>query len=199
MPILNNMSNSKIKIQTQEVLSDNWYTLNKITYKHHNTSGEWEIHTREVYDRGNGACVLLYNKKNKTVVLTKQFRLPTYVNGNTSGMMIEACAGVLDDNNPEDCIRKEIEEETGYKVKNVKKILESYMSPGAVTEIIHFFIAEYNEDMKVSEGGGLENEEEHIEVLEYNFEDAYNMIFSGEIKDGKTIMLLQHAKIHNLV
>lgn len=193
------MSNPKIKIQKTELLSDNWYTLNKITYAHQNKNGEKETHIREVYDRGNGACVLLYNRTKKTVILTKQFRLPTYVNGNTSGMMVEVCAGVLDFDNPEDCIRKEIREETGYEVENVERVMESYMSPGAVTEIIYFFIAEYNEGMKVHEGGGLKDEEEHIEVLELDFQDAFDKIYSGEIKDGKTIMLLQYAKIHDLV
>ena len=162
-------------------------------------NGVWETHTREAYDRGNGAAILLYNTEKQTIILTKQFRLPTYINGNESGMMIEACAGLLDKNNPEDCIRKETEEETGYRISKVKKIFESYMSPGSVTEILHFFIAEYNKQMKVSEGGGLEDEQENIEVIELDFEVAYNMIFTGEIKDGKTIMLLQYAKIHHLL
>ncbi len=193
------MKNPNIEIQKTELLSDNWYTLNKITYSHQNKDDQKETHIREVYDRGNGACVLLYNKTKKTVILTEQFRLPTYVNGNTSGMMIEVCAGVLDLDNPEDCIRKEIREETGYEVQSVERVLESYMSPGAVTEIIYFFIAEYHEGMKVSEGGGLKDEEEYIDVLELDFQEAFNKIYSGEIKDGKTIMLLQYAKIHDIV
>jgi len=191
--------NSKIKIKETELLSDNWYTLNKVTYEYQKKNGEWETHSREAYDRGNGAAILLYNKENRTVILTKQFRLPTYVNGNENGMMIEVCAGLLDKDNAEDCIKKETEEETGYKVNKVHKVFESYMSPGAVTEILYFFVAEYNKDMKVSEGGGLEEEQENIEVLELDFDKAFNMIYSGEIKDGKTIMLLQHAKINNLV
>jgi len=189
----------KIKIQKTELLSDNWYILNKITYDYQKKSGEWETHDREVYDRGNGATILLYNQKKKTVILTSQFRLPTFVNGNESGMLIEACAGLLDKDNAQDCIRKETEEETGYKVTKVRKIFESYMSPGSVTEILYFFVAEYDDDMKVSEGGGLEEEQENIEVLELDFDSAYNMIYTGEIKDGKTIMLLQYAKIHDLV
>ena len=193
------MKNDKIKIRSTELLSDNWYTLNKVTYDYQKKDGEWETHSREAYDRGNGATILLYNTKNKTVVLTKQFRLPTYINGNDSGILIEACAGLLDENNPEDCIRKETEEETGYRVSKVKKIFEAYMSPGSVTEILHFFVAEYKEDMKVGEGGGLEEEQENIEVLELPFNEAYHMIASGEIKDSKTIMLLQYAKIHNLI
>lgn len=193
------MKNPRIKIKETQVLSDNWYTLNKVTYDYQKKNGEWETHSREAYDRGNGATILLYNKDQKTIILTRQFRLPTYVNGNESGMLIEACAGLLDKDNAEDCIRKETEEETGYKVTKVRKIFESYMSPGSVTEILYFFVAEYNKGMKVSEGGGLEDEQENIEVLELAFSDAFDMISSGAIKDGKTIMLLQYAKIHNLV
>ena len=193
------MKNENIKIKNTEVLSDNWYTLNKVTYEFKNKHGEWETHSREAYDRGNGATILLYNKENKTVILTRQFRLPTYVNGNESGLLIEACAGLLDKDNAEDCIRKETEEETGYKVSNVTKVFESYMSPGSVTEILYFFVAEYTKEMKVSEGGGLEEEQENIEVLELDFDVAFNMIGTGEIRDGKTIMLLQHAKIHQLL
>jgi len=193
------MKNDRIKIRKTEILSDNWYTLNKVTYEYQKQNGAWETHAREAYDRGNGAAILLYNKDKKTVILTKQFRLPTYVNGNESGMMIEACAGLLDKNNAEDCIKKETEEETGYRISKVEKIFESYMSPGSVTEILHFFIAEYDHEMKVSDGGGLDEEQENIEVMELKFEEAYNMIYSGEIKDGKTIMLLQYAKIHNLL
>ena len=193
------MNNNRIKIKKTELLSDNWYTLNKVTYEFRKNNGEWETQTREAYDRGNGATILLYNKEMKKVILTRQFRLPTYVNGNETGMMIEACAGLLDKDNAEDCIKKETEEETGYKVSEVRKIFESYMSPGSVTEILHFFIAAYTKDMKTGEGGGLDEEQENIEVLELDFETAYNMIYTGEIKDGKTIILLQYAKIHNLI
>lgn len=193
------MNNDRIKIRKTEILSDNWYTLNKVTYDYRKKNGEWETHSREAYDRGNGATILLYNSEKKTVILTRQFRLPTFVNGNASGMLIEACAGLLDKDNPEECIRKETEEETGYRISKVVKIFESYMSPGSVTEILYFFVAEYDKDMKISEGGGLEEEQENIEVLELSFMDAYHMIDSGEIQDGKTIMLLQYAKINNLV
>ncbi|MCK8521883.1 GDP-mannose pyrophosphatase NudK [Aquimarina sp. D1M17] len=193
------MKNTKINIKETEILSDNWYTLKKVTYDYQKEDGQWEIHQREAYDRGNGAAILLYNKERQKVILTRQFRLPTYINGNDTGLMIEVCAGLLDDNNPEDCIRKETEEETGYKVSKVEKVFESYMSPGSVTEILYFFIAEYSSEMKISSGGGLAHEQENIEVIELDFEKAYNMIFSGEIKDGKTIMLLQHAKIHNVI
>lgn len=193
------MADPKIKITKNELLSDNWYILKKITYDYQKKDGQWETQVREAYDRGNGATILLYNKNNKTVILTRQFRMPTYLNGNESGMMIEACAGLLDKDNAEDCIKKEIEEETGYLVSDVHKIFEVYMSPGSVTEIIHFFIGEYTREMKINDGGGLAHEQENIEVLEYAFDDAYKMIASGEIKDAKTIMLLQYAKIHNLI
>lgn len=190
------MKNPKITIQKTELLSDNWYILNKVTFDYNKESDDPETQVREVYDRGNGAVILLYNSAKKTVVLTRQFRLPTYLNGNTSGMLIEACAGMLDEDNPIDCIIRETEEETGYRISSVKKVFQSYMSPGAVTEILHFFIGEYQPEMKVSEGGGLAEEHEYIEVLEYPFNEAYQMIVSGEITDAKTIMLLQYAKIN---
>jgi nudix-type nucleoside diphosphatase (YffH/AdpP family) len=191
--------NPKVKNIQTEILSDNWYTLNKIDFDYQLKNGDWVRQSRESYDRGNGACILLYNTNKKTVVLIKQFRMPSYVNGNDTGMMIEVCAGLLDGDDPETCIIKETEEETGYKIKNVKKVFESYMSPGAVTEIIHFFVAEYDDKMKVSEGGGLEVEHEDIEVLEFNFETALKMIENGDIKDAKTIMLLQFAKIQKII
>ena len=192
-------NNPQIRIQKTEVLSDNWYTLNKVTYDYQNKKGEWETHSREAYDRGNGAVILLYNREQQTVILTRQFRLPTYLNSNDTGMLIEACAGLLDKDHPDDCIRKETEEETGYRISQVQKIFESYMSPGSVTEILHFYVAEYDNDMKVSEGGGLVDEQENIEVLELNFEAAYDMIATGEIRDAKTIMLLQYARLNELV
>ena len=190
------MKNPTITIQKTELLSDNWYFLNKVTFDYKMEDQDSETQVREVYDRGNGAVILLYNSAKKTVVLTRQFRLPTYLNGNSSGMLIEACAGMLDKDNPIECIIRETEEETGYRLSSVKKVFQSYMSPGAVTEILHFFIGEYQPEMKVSEGGGLAEEHENIEVLEYPFNDAYQMIASGEIIDAKTIMLLQYAKIN---
>lgn len=188
-----------IKIVNTEVLSDNWYLLKKITYSYLKIDGTTKTQSREAYDRGNGATILLYNKDAKTIILTRQFRLPTYINGNESGMLIESCAGLLDKDNPEDCIRRETEEETGYKIKDVRKIFEAYMSPGSVTEILYFFVAEYSKQMKVHNGGGLEHEEENIEVLELHIDDGMRMIESGEIKDGKTIMLLQYIKLKNLL
>jgi nudix-type nucleoside diphosphatase (YffH/AdpP family) len=188
-----------IKIQKTELLSDNWYLLNKVTYDYQEDDKSVETHIREVYDRGNGAAILLYNSIQKTVILTRQFRLPSYLNGNTSGMMIEVCAGLLDKDHPEQCIIRETEEETGYRLSTVQKVFETYMSPGAVTEILYLFVGEYDASMKVNEGGGLDAEQENIEVLEYTFDEAFKMIESGEIKDAKTVMLLQYAKINNLV
>lgn len=193
------MTNKNVKILKTEVLSDNWYTLRKVTFEYQKKDGVWETQSREAYDRGNGATILLYNKEGRTVILTRQFRMPTYVNGNETGMLIETCAGLLDLDNPEDCIRRETEEETGYKVKHVRKVFEAYMSPGSVTEMLYFFVAEYSKDMKISEGGGLEHDQENIEVLELPFDEALQMMANGQIRDGKTIMLLQYAKIHGLV
>lgn len=192
------LKNSNIKNIKKELLSDNWYTLNKFTFDYQKKDGTWETQYREAYDRGNGAGILLYNEKKGTVILTKQFRMPTYVNGNEDGMMIEVCAGLLDGDNPEDCIRKETEEETGYKIDKVRRVFETYMSPGSVTEILYLFIGAYEEKMRVSDGGGAADETENIEVMEYSFETAIKMIASGEIKDAKTILLLQYAQIHGL-
>lgn len=192
------MSETKIRNLKIDILSDNWYTLKKATFEYREKSGNWQVQQREAYDRGNGATILLYNRQNKTVVLTRQFRMPTYLNGNDTGMMIEACAGLLDEDSPEECIKREAEEETGYRVTDVRKIFETYMSPGSVTEIIHFFTGEYSKEMKVSEGGGLASEHEDIEVLEIPFEEATNMMADGRIKDAKTIMLLQYARINGL-
>lgn len=193
------MQNSRIKILKTEILSDNWYTLNKVTFNIQKKDGTTETQSREAYDRGNGAVILLYNTTTNTVILTRQFRLPTYINGNTSGMLIEACAGLLDNDNPEDCIKRETEEETGYKISKVEKVFEAYMSPGSVTEILHFFIAEYSNEMKITNGGGLEEEGENIEVLELSFDKALTMIDSGEVKDAKTIMLLQYLRLKNII
>jgi GDP-mannose pyrophosphatase NudK len=191
--------NPNVKIIEEKILSDNWYILKKITFDYRTSSGDWIRQSREAYDRGNGATILLYNAQNQTVILTKQFRMPSYINGNSSGMLIETCAGLLDKDNAEDCIRKETEEETGFRISQVEKVFEAYMSPGSVTEILHFFIAEYQKEMKVNEGGGAEEEHENIEVLEIPFSVALEMIKTGEIKDGKTIMLLQYAQIQEIM
>src|SRR4051794_13387070 len=189
--------NDNVKITDTSILSNNWYTLRKVTFEYLKKNGQWQTQNREAYDRGNGATILLYNKDLKTVVLTRQFRMPTYINGNPTGMLIEACAGLLDKDNPEDCIKREVEEETGYRVSDVKKIFEAYMSPGSVTEILYFFVAEYTKDQRAHDGGGIEDED--IEVLEIKFEEALAMVAHGEIKDAKTIMLLQYAQIHHLL
>ena len=183
-----------VQVLKTEVLSDNWYVLRKVTFRLRKRDGSWEVQSREAYDRGNGATILLYDQARRTVVLTQQFRLPTYVNGNASGMLIEACAGLLDQDDPETCIAREAFEETGYEIRNPRKVMQAYMSPGSVTEILHFFVAEYSRVQRVSTGGGVE--EEDIEVMELSFEDALGRIASGEIRDGKTIMLLQYAALH---
>jgi len=193
------MQEPHVSIEKTEILSDNWYTLKKVTFTIKKENGDTETQSREAYDRGNGAVVLLYNTHSKNVILTKQFRLPTYINGNPTGMLIEACAGLLDNDNPEDCVKREAEEETGYKVSKVEKIFEAYMSPGSVTEILHFFIAEYSDDMKINDGGGLEDEGENIEVLQLPFDETLSMIDNGAIKDAKTIMLLQHLRLKNIL
>lgn len=185
-----------VKIVEKKLLSDNWYKLYKYTFEITDEAGKTRHQVREAYDRGNGAVILLYNRASGSVILTRQFRLPTFVNGNPNGMMIEACAGLLDEDNPEDCIRRETEEETGYRIEHVEKIYEAYMSPGSVTEILHFFIGEYSKDQKVNEGGGVAHEQENIEVLELDFSRAYTMISTGEIRDAKTIMLLQYARLN---
>ena len=192
------MKNGTVKNIKEELLSDHWYTLNKFTFEYQKENGTWEKQVREVYDRGNGAAILLYNRAKGTVILTKQFRMPTYMNGNPTGMMIEVCAGLLDGDHPEDCIKKEVEEETGYRVNDVKKVFESYMSPGSVSEILHFFIGQYDDQMKVGEGGGAAHETENIEILEYAFDEAMDLVLQGNIKDAKTIMLLQYAKVIGL-
>lgn len=188
-----------MKILKTELLSENWYKLSKITFDFRNRDGDWQVQEREAYDRGNGATILLINKSKKSVILTRQFRIPTYLNGNPSGMLIESCAGLLEKDNALDCIKKETEEETGFQISKVEKIFEAYMSPGSVTEILHFFIAEYDDSMKIGAGGGLDLEQEEIEVLEIPFDTALNMIEQGEIKDAKTIMLLYHARIKALM
>lgn len=193
------MNDSKITNIKTEILSDNWYTLKKLSYDYIKADGNSVRQSREVYDRGNGAGVLLYNQAKGTVLLVKQFRVPTYVNGNTDGILIEVCAGLLDEADPEACIIREIEEETGYHVPGVQKVFETYMSPGAVTELLYLYVAPYDESMKLSAGGGKEDEQEEIEILELPFKKAMQMITTGEIQDAKTIMLLQYAAMNNLM
>ncbi len=185
----------RIRVKNVETLSDDWYILKKTTFDFLRRDGTWQQQSRETYDRGNGATILLYNLDRRTVVLTRQFRFPAFVNGH-SGMLIEAAAGLLDQASPEDRIKAEAEEETGYRVHHVRKIFEAFMSPGSVTERLYFFVAEYDAGSKTALGGGNFVEGEDIEVLEFPIDDAMAAIERGEIADGKTIMLLQHAYIH---
>jgi GDP-mannose pyrophosphatase NudK len=195
---MRNDMQDRIRIRNVEVLSNDWYVLKKTTFDYLRRDGTWQTQSRETYDRGNGATILLYNRGQKTVVLTRQFRFPAYVNGQPDGMLIESCAGLLDLDDAETSIRRETEEETGYRVGEVRPVFEVYMSPGSVTEKLHFFMAEYEPGARVSEGGGQKDTGEDIEVLELPLDEALAMVERGEIRDGKTILLLQHAKLHGL-
>jgi nudix-type nucleoside diphosphatase (YffH/AdpP family) len=190
--------NDRIRIRQEDTLSDNWAILKKTTLDYQREDGGWQTMTRETYDRGNGATILLYNRAKGTVILTRQFRYPAYVNGH-HGVLIETCGGLLDDHDPATAIRLETEEETGYRIGEPRKVMEAFMSPGSVTERVYFFVAEYDAESRVSGGGGLLNEGEDIDVLELPFEETLRMIERGEIMDGKTIMLLQYAGLHGLL
>jgi nudix-type nucleoside diphosphatase (YffH/AdpP family) len=189
----------RVRIRTVRTLSDDWYVLKKTTFDFLRRDGTWQTQNRETYDRGNGAAILLYNREHGTVLLTRQFRFPAYVNGLADGMMIEVCAGLLDQEDPEGCAKREAEEEAGFVVHNPRKVLEAYMSPGSVTEKVFFFVAEYERQHRVSSGGGDETEGEDIEVLEIPIDRAMEMVAGGEILDGKTIMLLQYARLEKLL
>ncbi|HEY5688799.1 MAG TPA: NUDIX domain-containing protein [Yeosuana sp.] len=193
------MSKIRVKNIKTELLSKQFYTLNKITFDYLMQNEEWVTQVRECYDRGDGAGILLYNKERGTVILTRQFRMPTYLNDNPDGFLVEICAGLLDKDQPEACIIRETEEEVGYRLKSVKKVYEAYSSPGVMTEKMHFFIGEYTDHMKVNAGGGLESEHEDIEVIEIPFKEAVEMLNSGKIEDTRTIVLLQYAIIHELL
>jgi nudix-type nucleoside diphosphatase (YffH/AdpP family) len=188
----------RIRIEKVETLADDWAVLKKTTLSWRRTDGSWQTLTRETYDRGNGATLLLINRERRTVLLTRQFRYPAYVNG-TADLLIEACAGLLDTRDPEAAIKAEVEEELGVRVTAVTKILESYMSPGSVTEKLYFFVADYTPSDRTGAGGGVEEDGEDIEVLEVPFDDALAMIDRGEIVDGKTIMLLLYAQWKKLL
>jgi len=190
---------NRIRIVDSQLLSDDWYVLKKTTFEYRRNDGSWQRQSRETYDRGNGATILLYNRERKTVVLTRQFRFPAYVNGTPDGMLIETCAGLLDQDDPASCIRRETEEETGYRIADVRKVFEAYMSPGSVTERLFFFVGAYEPHHKVSAGGGEAHEGEDIEVLEPTLAEALAMVERGEIRDAKTIMLLYYAKLNALV
>ncbi len=187
----------KIDLIKDKILSDNYFLLRNMTYDLTRENGEVVRHKREVYDRGNGATVMLYNRDKKTVVLIRQFRVATWVNGNPDGMLIETCAGLLDDDAPDVCVRKEAIEETGFAISEVRKVFELYMSPGGVTELIHFFVAEYSDAHRANAGGGIEDEE--IEVLEMPFTEALEKVKTGEIRDGKTVILLQYLQASGLM
>ncbi|QCE42696.1 NUDIX domain-containing protein [Psychroserpens sp. NJDZ02] len=190
---------NKIKDIVITTLSKGWATLNEVSFSYQMKNETWVTQKRESYDRGDGATALLYNKEKKTIILTKQFRISSFLNGNASGFVVETCAGMLDADKPKACILREIEEETGYRVHEVTPVFEAYSSPGALTEKLYYFIAEYTEAMKVSEGGGLDSEHEDIEVLELPFSEAIEMIKNGTIEDLKTIVLLQYAQINQLL
>jgi nudix-type nucleoside diphosphatase (YffH/AdpP family) len=193
----NRMSEDRIRIHKVETLSHDWFLLQKTTFDYRRGDGSWQRQTRETYDRGNGATILLYNRARRTVVLVRQFRFPTWGNGH-DGFLIEAAAGLLDQASPEDRIKAEVEEETGYRVGEVRKVFEAFMSPGSVTERLYFFVAEYDPASRAGAGGGIAEEGEDIEVLELDMDEAMRMMADGRIADGKTIMLLQYAALHLL-
>ena len=191
------MKNERIRLREPVTLANDWFILNKYTFDYQRKDGTWETHSREAYDRGNGAVILLHDPATDHVILTRQFRLPTFINGNPSGMLIEACAGLLDDDHPDVAVIRETEEGTGYRLTHVEKVMEAYMSPGSVTERLFFYLAEYSASMAQHAGGGIDDEE--IEVLEMPLQAALAMIPTGEIQDGKTIMLLQHLRLRQLL
>jgi nudix-type nucleoside diphosphatase (YffH/AdpP family) len=185
----------RVRVKTIRVLSEAYGKLKNTTLEWRRADGEWQTQHRETYDRGGAAAILPYNLARRTIVLVRQFRYPAYASGHDD-LMIEAAAGLLDDASPEERIRLEAEEETGYRLREVRKIFEAFMSPGALTERMHFFVATYEPDMRVSDGGGLAHEGEDIEVLELSIDAALAMIADGRIVDAKTIMLLQYAALH---
>jgi nudix-type nucleoside diphosphatase (YffH/AdpP family) len=189
------MEDDKIRIVGEEILSDDYYPLKKVSYEQRRHDGSWQRETREVYASASGAAVLLYNLEKRTVLLTRQFRIGARVAGH-HGFLIEAAAGVLDGASPEDCARKEIREETGYQVERVDKVMELFASPGSLTERVHYFVAEYDPTLRTGPGGGKPDEGEDIEVLELSFEDALARVASGEIVDAKTVVLLQYLRLH---
>lgn len=185
----------RVRVEKVEVLSDNWYVLRKATFSWRRRDGSWQRQEREAYDRGNGAAILLYDEQRRTVVLVKQFRYPVFTNG-WKDLLIEVPAGLLDDAGPEERIRTEAEEESGFRVRDVRRVFEAYMSPGSVTEKLYFFVGRYRPEDRVAEGGGLHEDGEDIEIIEPTIDEALAMIERGEICDGKTIMLLQYAALH---
>ncbi|MBC7619775.1 MAG: GDP-mannose pyrophosphatase NudK [Candidatus Saccharibacteria bacterium] len=198
-PITSSQPRARVRMVEQRVLSDDWYVLTKNTFDYKRNDGQWQRQSRETYDRGNGAVLLPYNRAKGSVVLIRQFRFPAFVNGCIDGMLIEACAGLLDGDEPEACICREAQEETGFAVRAPRKVFESYMSPGSVTEKLHFFVAEYEDADRTTQGGGAASEGEDIEVLEMPLAEALALVDAGTIRDGKTIMLLQYAALKGLL
>ena len=188
------MAEDRIRIHKVETLSHDWFLLQKTTFDYRRSDGSWQRPTRETYDRGHGATILLYNRERRTVVLVRQFRFPTWGEGH-DGFLIEAAAGLLDRASPEERIKAEVEEETGYRVSEVRKVFEAFMSPGSVTERLYFFVAEYDAASRTGDGDGIAEEGEDIEVLEVPMAEAMAMVADGRIADGKTIMLLQYAAL----
>ncbi|MHC8492736.1 NUDIX domain-containing protein [Thalassospira sp. SM2505] len=187
-----------VRIDDIECLSDNWYHLYRVSFDLKRSDGTWQHQTREAYERGNGAGILLYNRADRTVILTRQFRLPSFVNGNSDGMLIEVPAGLLDDRDPAAAVIAEVEEETGYRIGKPEKVFDLFMSPGSVTERLHLFVAEVTRNHREGDGGGLRDEGEDIHVLEVSYDDVLPMISDGRIRDAKTIILLQHALLTGL-
>lgn len=188
-------TSERVRVRDVTLLSDNWYTLKTTRFDWQRRDGRWQTQQRETYDRGNGAVLLAYDLTRRTVLLVRQFRYPAFVNGH-DGLLIEAAAGLLDDAAPEARIRAEAEEELGYRLGEVRKVFEAFMSPGSVTEKLHFFVAPYDAGMRIGDGGGLAEEGEDIEVLELPFDEALAMAADGRIADAKTILLLYHAQLH---
>lgn len=186
---------NRVRVEEMKLLSDNWATLHKATFSFLRNDGTWQRQHREVYDRGNGATILLYDTKRRTVILTKQFRFPPFHMGHDD-MLIETPAGLLDNASPEDRIRAETEEETGFHVRDVRQVMEAFMSPGSVAEKVYFFVGAYSPEDRIGDGGGEAHEGEDIETIEVSFDDALAMIADGRIMDGKTIMLLHYAALH---
>jgi nudix-type nucleoside diphosphatase (YffH/AdpP family) len=189
-----------IKIKEEKILSKEHAVLKQLHFDIQKKDGDWERQVREVFDHGNAVTILLYNPDAKTILLTKQFRIATYVNGSKDGMLLETCAGLLEEGeNPEEAVIREVEEETGYIISNVQKLFEAYSSPGAYSELVHYYAASYSPDQKQSDGGGLEEEGEEIRLVEMPFQQALSMISEGQIKDAKTILLLYYLQAKQLL
>ena len=191
---------AEVKIKDIQVLGGDHHPLKKLSFEIKKKDGSWQNQVRQLYDRGNAVAGLLYNKKERTVILTRQFRLASYMNGNSDGELVEACAGLLEKGeDPDEAMIREIKEETGYDISRIEKVYEAYTSPGALTELIFLYVAEYNKDQKTGNGGGLEEEQEELEVLEIPIDEALKMIERGEIRDVKTIILLQYLQIKQIL